>query len=154
MLVAFATADPVSDPYYGHYGHHGRYNAATAYPYYAAYNGYVGSGVQYHPNFYQSYSNALPSAYYSNYRQSDVPSYYPYAGPAGRHGPHIEGSKVVRPEGAPHSVAAVPEVGHETQHVTATQYHAQDEDGNYSFGYRNPNGARHETGNPYTGITG
>ena len=149
MLVAFAAADPKSDPHYGHYGHHGRYYPATAYPYYAYTGyGYGGIGVQYQPY------DSVPSVYYPNHQYNSVASYSPHAVSAVGLGPHIDGGKVVRPEGAPHSVAAVPEVGHETQHVSATQYHAQDEEGNYSFGYRNPNGARYETGNPYTGITG
>ena len=38
--------------------------------------------------------------------------------------------------------------------VTSSQFHAQDEEGNYSFGYKNPNSARQETGNALTGVTG
>merc|ERR1712083_84772 len=38
--------------------------------------------------------------------------------------------------------------------VVSTQYHAQDEDKNFSFGYRNMNSARHEAGNAYTGVVG
>ena len=38
--------------------------------------------------------------------------------------------------------------------VTSRQYHAQDEEGNYSFGYSNPNSARVEAGNPRTGVQG
>ena len=74
---------------------------------------------------------------------------------------------------APHSIAAVADVPHPHHDVhgdvpppppapagvaypavTTSQYHAQDEEGNYSFGYVNPNGARTEMGNPYTGVTG
>ena len=49
-----------------------------------------------------------------------------------------------------HSVAAVADVSH----LETSQYHAQDEQGNYSFGYNNPNSARMETGNPHTGVRG
>merc|ERR1712083_746088 len=38
--------------------------------------------------------------------------------------------------------------------VVSTQYHAQDEDKNFSFGYSNMNSARHEAGNAYTGVVG
>merc|ERR1711874_48933 len=57
---------------------------------------------------------------------------------------------------ASHSVAAVADVSHlePASGVTASQYHAQDELGNYSFGYNNPNSARVETGNPQTGVRG
>ena len=55
-------------------------------------------------------------------------------------------------------MAAVGDVTHleasVTSSVTSSQYHAQDEEGNYSFGYTNPTSARQETGNPLTGIRG
>ena len=38
--------------------------------------------------------------------------------------------------------------------VTSTQFHSQDEDKNYAFGYSNINSARHESGNALTGVTG
>ena len=38
--------------------------------------------------------------------------------------------------------------------VTSSQYHSQDEDKNYSFGYSNINSARQESGNAYTGVVG
>ena len=43
---------------------------------------------------------------------------------------------------------AVPSLGE------SSQYHAQDEEKNYSFGYANPNSARVEAGNALTGVTG
>ena len=36
----------------------------------------------------------------------------------------------------------------------SSQYHAQDEDKNFAFGYTNINSARQEAGNAYTGVTG
>ena len=58
--------------------------------------------------------------------------------------------------GSAHSVAAVADVSHleASQVVRASQYHAQDEEGNYSFGYQNPSSARVETGSPHTGVRG
>merc|ERR1712141_90134 len=41
-----------------------------------------------------------------------------------------------------------------TNSLVSSQYHAQDEDKNFSFGYSNINSARHEAGNAYTGVTG
>merc|ERR1711951_208194 len=38
--------------------------------------------------------------------------------------------------------------------VTSSQFHAQDEDKNFSFGYSNINSARQESGNALTGVVG
>ena len=38
--------------------------------------------------------------------------------------------------------------------VTSSQFHSQDEDKNYAFGYSNINSARQESGNALTGVTG
>ena len=38
--------------------------------------------------------------------------------------------------------------------VASSQYHSQDEDKNFSFGYSNINSARQESGNAYTGVQG
>jgi len=37
--------------------------------------------------------------------------------------------------------------------VTSSQFHSQDEAGNFAFGYNNVNGAREESGNVDTGVT-
>ena len=53
--------------------------------------------------------------------------------------------------------APAPHISHghaPSPHVTTSQYHAQDEEGNYSFGYNNPNSAREERGNAHTGVRG
>ena len=55
---------------------------------------------------------------------------------------------------AVHAAPAPPLHGAAPPAIVSSQYHAQDEEGNYSFGYSNPNGAREESGNPYTGVTG
>ena len=75
-------------------------------------------------------------------------------GPAvGGVGPAVEGVGPAVGGDAAHSVAAVADVSHLTSPV-ASQYHAQDEEGNYSFGYNNPVSARMETGSPLTGVRG
>ena len=38
--------------------------------------------------------------------------------------------------------------------VVSSQYHSQDEQKNFAFGYSNINSARHEAGNAYTGVAG
>merc|ERR1739847_210123 len=38
--------------------------------------------------------------------------------------------------------------------VVSSQYHSQDEETNFAFGYSNINSARHEAGNAYTGVAG
>ena len=48
---------------------------------------------------------------------------------------------------------AVPEVA-TTNSQVSSQYHVQDEDKNFAFGYTNINSARHEAGNAYTGVVG
>jgi hypothetical protein len=38
--------------------------------------------------------------------------------------------------------------------VTSSQFHSQDEFGNYDYSYSNPNSAKREFGNALTGVTG
>ena len=54
-------------------------------------------------------------------------------------------------------VAAAPsvaKVSSSVPSVTSTQFHSQDEDGNYAFGYKNINSYRVESGNVLTGVSG
>jgi len=52
-------------------------------------------------------------------------------------------------------VAAVAVASHgDYPSVSSSQYHSQDEMGNYAFGYNNVNGAREEEGNSLTGVRG
>merc|ERR1711990_799506 len=57
---------------------------------------------------------------------------------------------------APAAIAApVATANHgDYQSVSSSQYHSQDEEGNYAFGYNNVNGARQEEGNSLTGVMG
>ena len=48
--------------------------------------------------------------------------------------------------------AAVPAVAAPVAGAVATQYHAQDEAGNWQYGYANPNSAKQERGNKYSGV--
>jgi len=61
----------------------------------------------------------------------------------------------VTPVAAAAPVAAVAAVAPEADvpSVTSSQFHSQDEAGNFAFGYNNVNGAREESGNVDTGVT-
>jgi len=61
----------------------------------------------------------------------------------------------VAPVAAAAPVAAVAAVAPEADvpSVTSSQFHSQDEAGNFAFGYNNVNGAREESGNVDTGVT-
>merc|ERR1711920_813539 len=58
------------------------------------------------------------------------------------------------PVAAPAVAPAAAEVRSAVPSVTSSQYHAQDEDKNFSFGYSNINSARQESGNAHTGVVG
>jgi len=58
----------------------------------------------------------------------------------------VAAAPAVAPAVATASVAAVPAAPH------AQQFHTQDEFGNLAFGYSNPNSARREEGNTWTGV--
>merc|ERR1711872_757097 len=50
--------------------------------------------------------------------------------------------------------APVAQVNAAVPSVTSSQFHAQDENKNFSFGYSNINSARQESGNALTGVVG
>merc|ERR1712013_758815 len=50
--------------------------------------------------------------------------------------------------------AVVAEVRAAVPTVTSTQFHSQDEEKNFAFGYSNITSARQESGNALTGVTG
>merc|ERR1711955_102367 len=85
---------------------------------------------------------------------------YPYAYARGYAAPAVA---AVRTVAAP-AVAAAPvitkaapvvaEVRAAVPTVTSTQFHSQDEEKNFAFGYSNINSSRQESGNALTGVTG
>merc|ERR1711915_1073685 len=87
------------------------------------------------------------------------PSAYGYAAPAAPlasvgqagHGTPTAYTAPVAPAVTTHDKVPAPA---KAASVTSSQFHAQDEEGNYSFGYKNPNSARQETGNALTGVSG
>merc|ERR1712013_623537 len=82
---------------------------------------------------------------------------YPYAYARGYARPavaaaHVVAAPAVRTIAAPATVVA--EVRAAVPTVTSTQFHSQDEEKNFAFGYSNINSARQESGNALTGVTG
>merc|ERR1712013_92088 len=87
---------------------------------------------------------------------------YPYAYARGYARPavaaaHVVAAPAVRTIAAPAVAAPAPvvaEVRAAVPTVTSTQFHSQDEEKNFAFGYSNINSARQESGNALTGVTG
>merc|ERR1712013_217304 len=80
---------------------------------------------------------------------------YPYAYARGYARPAVAAAHAVaavRTVAAPAPVVA--EVRAAVPTVTSTQFHSQDEEKNFDFGYSNINSARQESGNALTGVTG
>ena len=105
---------------------------------------------------YQSLSFGYPVGYTTGY--SATPAAYGYAAPIAYGHAAVPLAPVVT-NAAPKAVISdtvVTEVRNEVDvpSVTSSQFHAQDEDGNYSFGYKNVNGFRVESGNSLTGVSG
>merc|ERR1711953_580671 len=125
-----ADAEAEADPYYlGSYGYGSYYRSPVVSPY--VYGRRYGLSV---PALQRTFVVRQPSASPAPaiaQAQSSAPALLAKAGPAN---------------------PAVPMAT--TNSLVSSQYHAQDEDKNFSFGYSNINSARHETGNAYTGVTG
>merc|ERR1711920_1081899 len=103
-------------------------------------------------------------ALYSTYYRSAASLGYPYAYARGyaavpvaaiRAAPVAPVAAVrAAPVAAAVAAPAAAEVRSAVPSVTSSQYHAQDEDKNFSFGYSNINSARQESGNAHTGVVG
>ena len=79
-------------------------------------------------------------------------AHLPYAGaPLAAHAA-IAPAAYAAPAAAPVAVAAAP--APVAPAVESTQYHKQDELGNYEYGYNNINSAKRERGNAYAGVEG
>merc|ERR1712088_924687 len=108
-------------------------------------------------------------ALYSTYYRSAASLGYPYAYARGYAAAPVAAIRAVpvaapavapvaavraAPVAAAVAAPAVAEVRSAVPSVTSSQYHAQDEDKNFSFGYSNINSARQESGNAHTGVVG
>ena len=118
-----------ADPYYASTGHGAYGGAALGYPYAYSHAGY-----------------AQQPAY--DYAAIAATSAYGYSAPAAA--PVITAAAPVIAVAAPVVAAAHAAV----PTVTSSQFHSQDEDKNFAFGYSNINSARQESGNALTGVTG
>merc|ERR1712098_204655 len=135
-LIAGICADADADAlYYGSYGAYG--GAALGYPYAYA-RGYAAPAVA------AVRTVAAPAvAAVHTVAAPAVAAVHTVAAPAVAAAPVIAKAAPVVAEVR----AAVPT-------VTSTQFHSQDEEKNYAFGYSNINSARQESGNALTGVTG
>merc|ERR1712013_603934 len=114
---------------------------------YGAYGAYGGAALGY------------PYAYARGYARPAVAAAHVVAAPAVRTiaapaiaAVHTVAAAAVRTVAAPAHVVA--EVRAAVPTVTSTQFHSQDEEKNFAFGYSNINSARRESGNALTGVTG
>merc|ERR1719483_657903 len=168
LLLARSCAE--ADPYYGGvaYGSYG--SAALSYPYaysngfsaphtfgYAAPTAYgYAAAPAVHAD--AAYAPAVHAAAAFDYVHGAA-SYAPVAHAAAAYAPAVHAStapvitKVANLIAAP--VAEVHSEFHSSvPSVTSSQFHSQDEEGNYAFGYNNINSARQESGNVETGVSG
>jgi len=154
-LIAGICAD--ADALYGAYGAYG--GAALGYPYAYA-RGYARPAVA------AAHVVAAPAV--RTIAAPAVAAVHTVAAPAVA-AVHTVAAPAVRTVAAPavaavHTVAAAPviakaapvvaEVRAAVPTVTSTQFHSQDEEKNFAFGYSNINSARQESGNALTGVTG
>merc|ERR1712058_149991 len=142
-LIAGICADADADAlYYGSYGAYG--GAALGYPYAYA-RGYAAPAVR---TVAAAPVVAAPAV--RTIAAPAVAAVHTVAAPA---------VAAVHTVAAPAPVIAkaatvVAEVRAAVPTVTSTQFHSQDEEKNYAFGYSNINSARQESGNALTGVTG
>jgi len=107
------------------------------------------------PTVFAAEYSPLPAnaAYATDYQSFHLPS--PYFAPYSTHTNYAAPAAVAAPAPAPVAAAPVAIASHgDYQSVSSSQYHSQDEEGNYAFGYNNVNGARQEEGNSLTGVMG
>jgi len=141
--------------------------AATAYVQPAVQPAYLGHQYLHHqPTVFAAEYSTLPvrGVYPTDYQSYHLPT--PYSAPAAGYLTHSNYAAPPAAVAAPVAVAAAPVAvaavaapvaiaSHgDYQSVSSSQYHNQDEEGNYAFGYNNVNGARQEEGNSLTGVMG
>jgi len=142
-LIAGICADADADALYGAYGAYG--GAALGYPYAYA-RGYARPAVA------AAHVVAAPAV--RTIAAPAIAAVHTVAAPAVAAVRTVAAPAVaaVRTVAAPAPVVA--EVRAAVPTVTSTQFHSQDEEKNFAFGYSNINSARQESGNALTGVTG
>merc|ERR1712168_101014 len=135
-VAALASCDADADALYSTYG------AALRYPYAYAARGYAAPIAA---------VRAAPIAPIAAVRAAPIAA--PAVGTIAAPVAAVRAAPIAAP--AVRTIAApVAAVRSAVPSVTSSQYHSQDEDKNYSFGYSNINSARQESGNAYTGVVG
>merc|ERR1711990_1133134 len=96
--------------------------------------------------------------YATDYQSYQLPSHYSAPVAVATYSTHSNYATPPAPAAAPVAAAVAAPVATanhgDYQSVSSSQYHSQDEEGNYAFGYNNVNGARQEEGNSLTGVMG
>merc|ERR1712013_869820 len=139
-LIAGICADADADALYGAYGAYG--GAALGYPYAYA-RGYARPAVAAAHVVAAPAVRTIAAPAIAAVRTIAAPAVRTVAAPP---------VAAVRTVAAPAHVVA--EVRAAVPTVTSTQFHSQDEEKNFAFGYSNINSARRESGNALTGVTG
>merc|ERR1712179_445155 len=111
-----------------------------------------------HTAYVAPVSSYEPAPVYNAY-SAPVATYNAYSAPVATHNAY---SAPVVPSYVSHSnygsteAVVVDDPAYESSapSLTSSQYHSQDEAGNFAFGYNNVNGAREESGNVETGVSG
>merc|ERR1711955_11891 len=137
-LTAGICADADADALYGAYGAYG--GAALGYPYAYA-RGYARPAVA------AAHVVAAPAV--RTIAAPAVAAVHSVAAPAVAAVRTVAAAPVIA-KAAP----VVAEVRAAVPTVTSTQFHSQDEEKNFAFGYSNINSSRQESGNALTGVTG
>jgi len=139
---------------------------AAAYVQPAVQPAYLGHQYLHHqPTVFAAEYSTLPvrGGYATDYQSYHLST--PYSAPAAGYLTHSNYAAPPAAVAAPVVVAAAPVAAAvaapvaiashgDYQSVSSSQYHSQDEEGNYAFGYSNVNGARQEEGNSLTGVMG
>jgi len=109
---------------------------------------------QYQPTVFAAEHSPLPVNAYAYATDYHLPT-SPYLAPYSTHSNYAAPATVAAPANVAAAAApvAIASLG-DYQSVSSSQYHSQDEEGNYAFGYNNVNGARQEEGNSLTGVMG
>jgi len=109
---------------------------------------------QYQPTVFAAEHSPLPVNAYAYATDYHLPT-SPYLAPYSTHSNYAAPATVAAPANVAVVAAPVAIASHgDYQSVSSSQYHSQDEEGNYAFGYNNVNGARQEEGNSLTGVMG
>jgi len=152
-LIAGICADADADALYGAYGAYG--GAALGYPYAYA-RGYARPAVAAAHVVAAPAVRTIAAPAIAAVHTVAAPAVRTIAAPAVRTvaAPAVAAVRTVAAPVIAKAAPVVAEVRAAVPTVTSTQFHSQDEEKNFAFGYSNINSARQESGNALTGVTG